>query len=587
MEAAWVAAFALDALPRGEARVFTRGELRVAVFRLDDDALFALDDRCPHEGYPLAKGFVNGCVVTCRWHAFRYDLRTGRCLVGDEHARTYPVRVREGVVELDLRPPDREAEGARIATSLVQALAWRKTGQMARDAVRLIDLGVTLREVAFEAVRFDAARGAYGTTHVPALAHDLLVLLPRLTERHGPDGELATLLMPLDLAAESHLGYADRARPEPEAWPVDGAFVELRRRVEAEDADGAEALLRGAIAQSASLETLRGWFRTLVTDHLIDFGHGQIYLPKVFALLAGAARADVDLVLGAYLRMIALGTREELVPEWSWVARAIAEVPEPSATAVPSFLRALLDGSRRELFSALEGLLGAGQLVPIIDALVVAASVRLLRYDLQIETDPTVQDGWLDITHALTLASATRELLAPDDPAGNRRILYLVSAFVHTRGGADAPRDLRVFDEAAVFADTAPAPSPEPGPAADPDAVQHALERRDADAMVRVCEPFAHSEPTALVTLLEDWCLTRGATRPIFATHQWKTLVAAQLERDRLAASADPATARAAHLPLLAAARFLASPLAERSPMRVAHEALRFVRHGRVPRRRT
>lgn len=583
MAARWVEAFPLEALPRGEARVFSQGELRVAVFRLADDALYAIDDRCPHEGYPLAKGFVNGCVLTCRWHAFRFDLRSGHCLVGDEHARVYPVRVEDGVVWIDLRPPDPGAERARIAVSLDAALTWRKTGQVAREIVRLRDLGASPRDVMLHAVRFDAARAAYGTTHVPALAHDLLGLLPRLGDRHGADGEIATLLMPLDLAAESHLGYGERARPAPEAWPEDTLWAELRRRAEAEDADGAEALLRGAIGAGTPLEVVRGRLRALVTEHLIEFGHGQIYLPKVFALVEGAERDDVDLVLGAYLRSLVMGTREELVPEWSWVVRAIDEPPAALEGDALAFLRALLDGTRRELFARLQGLLEAGEPGVIVDALVVAASLRLLRYDLNIELDPTVQDGWLDITHALTLASAVRDLLDPADPEGNRRILYMSAAFVYTRGGADAPADLRVLDEAAVFADAPSAPDQ----ALEPDALVHAFERREPDAMVRLSEPLAKSDPAGLVTLLEDWCLTRGATRPIFAVHQWKTLVVATLERDRLTASADPTLARAAHLPLLAVARFLSSPLSERSPLRVAHEALRFVRDGRVPRRRT
>jgi len=579
----WTEAFPLEALPRGEARVVMRGELRVAVFRGDDDALYAIDDRCPHEGYPLAKGFVNGCVVTCRWHAFRFDLRTGQCLVGDEHARAYPVRVEGGVVHIDLRPPDPAAERARIEASLSDALAWRKTGQLAREAVRLRDLGLDARDVAMHAVRFDAARAAYGTTHVPALVHDLLALLPGLVARHGADGEIATLLMPLDLAAESHLGYGVRARPAPEAWPVATAFSELRRRAEAEDADGAEAILRGAIADGLSLQILRGWFRALLTEHLIEFGHGQIYHPKVFALLEGRDRADVDLVLGAYLRSLVMGTREELVPEWGWVVRAIEEPVEPLGGDAHDFVPALLDGPRRELFARLEGLLAAGDLGVIVDALVVAAGLRLLRYDLNVELDPTIQDGWLDVTHALTFASAMRDLLDPGDPAGNRRILYMSAAFVHTRGGVDAPPDLRVLDVAAAFAD---APSP-PGEGPESDELVHALERREADAMVHLSEPFAKSDPAGLVTLLEDWCLTRGATRSIFAVHQWKTLVVAASERDRLMKSADPALARAAHLPLLAVARFIASPMSERSPLRLAHEALRFVREGRVPRRRT
>lgn len=574
----WVPAFALADLPRGASKVFARGAQRVAVFRLDDGALFAIDDRCPHEGYPLAKGFVNGCVVTCRWHAFRYDLRSGQCLVGDEHARAYPVRVHEDVIELDLAEPDPTVERARHRLSLERALARRRGGQIARDVVRLLDCGASHHELAMMAVRWDARRAPDGLTHTSALAHDLLALSPRLRERHGPDGEVAALVIPLDLAAEGTVGYGDRRRPAPEPWDPATLPAELRRRVEAEDGDGAEALVRGAVEAGVSLATLRGWLRALVSEHLLDFGHGQIYLPKLFALLeAGASRDDVDLVLGAFARSIALAVRDELLPEWSWVVRAIEEPASPIEGDLAALVAASSDGSRKDLCGLIEHHLAHTPIDRILDALVVGASVHLLRYDLQVEHDPTIQDGWLDVTHALTHASAVRDLIDPADPAGNRRLVYFAAAFVHTRAGLDAPADLRPSLTAADA--IAPVSEPELEP------LQRALDHRDCEAMVALAAPLAAHDPEPLVALLEDHCLLRGATRPVFGAHQWKTLVVATLERERLAASTDFTALR--HLPLVATARFLASDMMQRDPMRQAHEAIRFVRDARVPRRRT
>jgi hypothetical protein len=149
---------------------------------------------------------------------------------------------------------------------------------------------------------------------------------------------------------------------------------------------------------------------------------------------------------------------------------------------------------------------------------------------------------------------------------------------VHTRAGADAPVDLRV-----PLGTADEIPRPPPAPELDP--LQRALERRDADAFVTLAAPLAAHAPDALTVLLEDWCLLRGAARPIFGAHQWKTLLVGALESQRLGEGITLTHAR--HLPLLAAGRFIAAPYAERDPMRLAHEAIRFVRDSRVPRRLT
>ena len=64
----WIPAFPVGELPRGAARTLTHRDDHVAIFHADD-GLFAVDARCPHEGYPLAKGDVDGCTLTCIWTA--------------------------------------------------------------------------------------------------------------------------------------------------------------------------------------------------------------------------------------------------------------------------------------------------------------------------------------------------------------------------------------------------------------------------------------------------------------------------------------------------------------------------------------
>jgi len=64
----------------GSGRPFDAGGRRVAVFRVEG-RLHALDGTCPHRGGPLGEGTLSGSVVACPWHGWRFDVRTGQCLV--------------------------------------------------------------------------------------------------------------------------------------------------------------------------------------------------------------------------------------------------------------------------------------------------------------------------------------------------------------------------------------------------------------------------------------------------------------------------------------------------------------------------
>jgi nitrite reductase/ring-hydroxylating ferredoxin subunit len=66
---------------------------RVVVYNVDGE-IFATDGTCAHQGGPLEDGLLEGAVVTCPWHAWQFDVRTGESIF-DRNVRvaTYPVRV--------------------------------------------------------------------------------------------------------------------------------------------------------------------------------------------------------------------------------------------------------------------------------------------------------------------------------------------------------------------------------------------------------------------------------------------------------------------------------------------------------------
>lgn len=87
----------------GEVREVREGNLVIAVCNVDGE-LYAMDGICPHQGGPLAEGYLSGPYLTCPWHAWEFDVRTGE-LTYDPGVRQHTYRVVEENGELYVEVP--------------------------------------------------------------------------------------------------------------------------------------------------------------------------------------------------------------------------------------------------------------------------------------------------------------------------------------------------------------------------------------------------------------------------------------------------------------------------------------------------
>ena len=86
----------------GSRRVARPLGMDVAVFRNDQDQVFALLDRCPHKGGPLSQGIVFGTSVACPLHNWTIDLADGCAKAPDEGCtQRFTVRIDGGAVHLN------------------------------------------------------------------------------------------------------------------------------------------------------------------------------------------------------------------------------------------------------------------------------------------------------------------------------------------------------------------------------------------------------------------------------------------------------------------------------------------------------
>lgn len=514
----------------------------VLVVHSADGRLFAMENACPHQGYPLSQGTVAGCIVTCPWHNFKFDAQTGACVMGEEAARTHELRVNEGVIEVRR---DLSIDTAAVWASLIEGMRRVQMSRVARDVCRLLAAGVPATELLAWGAAWDADRCEYGLGHATALASDLVGWLDRPPAGVSLDEHRVQVVTEaLDLAARSVMGLAPRSRPEPAMLiDVSAAITALRERVEAEDAVGAEAWVRGMVQAGWTRAQIEQALYPLVADHFLDFGHELIYVGKALDLLDAAGPKQADSLLGGLVFGITNGTREDLLATWKafrtrWAAFVAEEGPARAFAARSEgardldaeavLVREIGEGTAAACFAAVAAALTLGRWDTVVNALVMAGAERMLRFDLRHDADPTVEEGWLDVTHRFTSANAARQAVAHWSHPDGARLLLSVAHFVNLAHPLDGPGE-------AVSAGSPPAGA-----------------------------SFAE---------LQAWVLEDHTARAIFFAHDVKTLVAAEAESVWLN---DPA-------PMLAAARFLKNPLSERPIRRFAHQAVRLVRDGKPP----
>lgn len=113
----WETVCRTDEMAEGELRAVAPGGQKVLLARLND-GWYAVHGRCTHVFAPLARGkLVEGCEVQCPLHRARFDLRTGEVVRwanfppgvqllnvvrGEKALKTYPVRVRDGAVQIEV-----------------------------------------------------------------------------------------------------------------------------------------------------------------------------------------------------------------------------------------------------------------------------------------------------------------------------------------------------------------------------------------------------------------------------------------------------------------------------------------------------
>jgi nitrite reductase/ring-hydroxylating ferredoxin subunit len=374
----------------------------------------AIDNACPHQGYGLAQGGLDGEMVTCQWHNWKFRVTDGACLQGEEAVPVHKVDVDdEGAVRVTINRPDPAGQLPKLMVSLQSGIERNYIGQVARDVVRLLHAGASPAELVWVAIEHGAPRAEYGWGHAIASATDCLAMVDLY------DGDEQALPI---VQAIAGIAEVERHRPVRElpasAAAVDSTAAAFRDAVEREQLELAQSLVLGALARGADVREMHMWFAAVISDHHLSYGHGAIYAQKAFELLDHVGWQRADVVLGHLVPTIVYGTREDLLPYMRPFLKPLEALDFHELARCPSdanwsgraaLVEVLLDADRKAPAIAAADALRAGAGIDgVLDACVIAASERMLRYDVAGEFDFDDDFGWLDITHGLTYAHAVR-----------------------------------------------------------------------------------------------------------------------------------------------------------------------------------
>ena len=405
---------------KAKGRLVVRGAHRPILVVHDRGRVFALDNRCPHMGFPLDRGSVEDGILTCHWHHARFDLASGCTFdLWADDAPTCPVEVRD--LEVWVKPTFGYADPAAhwrrrlhdgLAHDLGLVIAKAVHGQLATgappaDAVRQI--------VLFGARNRDG--WGVGLTILTALAN----LLPVLPEEQT---YLALFHGARHVAADCD-GQAPRQERAPLASRPDLATVSrwLRRWTAVRHREAAERTVLTALASGAAPAELADLLLTAETDRAFaDTGHSLDFINKAFECLDLIGWEHAPAVLPTVVGQMVAARGADESTAWRQPADLIA-LCQTTTTEFPvlfaagrggerwsehaALARALLDDDPAAIMDALKAAVRAGAAPSDLGrSLAYAAALRVAHFGSANE-----HSDWETAHHVFTYANGIHQMI--------------------------------------------------------------------------------------------------------------------------------------------------------------------------------
>ncbi len=305
--------------------------------------VFALDNRCPHMGFPLHRGSVSDGILTCHWHHAKFDL-AGGCTLDPfaDDVPSFPVEVRDGVIYITPQPVDTDKQ-THLLKKLDEGLEQNIRLVLAKSLIGLDESGAS-KEVLTRSALFGIRNRASGWSTGLSILTAMANVRPSL----GPDDRRLALYHGLIHVARS----TENQPPNFDLDPLDTSerrperYVQwFRNFVDSRSGEAAERTLRTAIHIGLPHDVIATMVFAACTDHLyMDEGHALDFANKAFELLEHIGWEHAEAVLPSVVPTLVAASRAEERSSWRHPVNLPALL-----TAAYAELDSLIDAGRGRL----------------------------------------------------------------------------------------------------------------------------------------------------------------------------------------------------------------------------------------------
>jgi nitrite reductase/ring-hydroxylating ferredoxin subunit len=306
--------------------------------------VYAVDNRCPHMGFPLNKGSVNDGILTCYWHYARFDLASGGTfdLFADD-VPAFPARIEGDDVLVDVTPRQDQTEQhrKRVTVGLEQNLVL----VLAKSVIGLHRGNVSMAEPFRTGLQFGTEYRGSGWGQGLTILGCMINLVNYLEDEQKPRAMyLGLSAVANDTSMHSpHFSVGALPNPDVELTTLKKWF---RSFIEVRDNEGAERVILSAIRAGADDKQMADMLFAAATDHrYVQVGHVLDFINKAFESLDVAGWDEAEPALSSLASILAGATRMEESNSW----RSPIDLIEILQTAFEDLPSALKSGAGKNV----------------------------------------------------------------------------------------------------------------------------------------------------------------------------------------------------------------------------------------------